>query len=351
MKKNLHLFRTSQFTKDFILFINRYFKSENHIFWVYGENFFDYSDKSMIQFTNVTYIPEISILLNKESINKRLHEFDLIFYHGLFDENIVNFFGENRHLVKKLCLYFWGGDKKPAACWRESSKENYRYLIHNAAKIITIIDEDYKGISDEYAPQGKHYTVVYGENYNYGEINFEDIVYGKVINIQIGNSAAKSNNHIRVFKELEKFQKENIRIWVPLSYGNKEYAKEVIDFGRNMFDSKFEALEEFMPEVQYNELLKTMDIGIFDIERQQALGNIISLLQSGSKVFLRKDTMLARYFEDECRCKVFYIEDIAQMGFKEFIQYTKEEALENSKKMDEFYDVNDIVEVWNKIFS
>lgn len=346
----MHLFRTSQFTKDFIQFINRFFHSDKHIFWIYGESFFDYSDKSMIQFSNVVYIPQITILLNKDSIIEQLDAFDLIFYHGLFDESIVTFLGEHRQLTKKLCLYFWGGDKKTAVSWEESSREHYRYIIQNAAKIITIIEEDYKSIFDEYAPRGEHYTVVYGENYSYGELDYEDTVYGKTINIQIGNSASRTNHHIRILKELEKYKNENIKVWVPLSYGDREHAREVIDFGREVFGTKFNALERFMPAIQYNEFLKNMNVGIFDIERQQALGNIISLLESGCKIFLKKDTMLARYFENECGCRIFYTEDISQMGFEEFIRYTKEEARENRKKLDHFFDIDEIVEIWNKIF-
>lgn len=350
MKKILHIFRTSQFTKTFVQFINQYFDPKYHIFWVYGENFFDYSDKSMIQFCNVIYIPQIHILLNKKSIYEQLEEFDLIFYHGLFDENIVDFFGENRDLVKKLCLYFWGGDKKPADFWSESSKGHYRYMIHNAVKIITIIEEDYRSICDDYAPQGEHFSALYGENYDYGELKYEDNVYGQTINIQIGNSATKSNHHIRALKELEQYKDERIRVWLPLSYGDKKYAAEVIDFGRKLFGTKLIALEKYMPETQYNELLKTMNVGIFDIDRQQALGNITSLLESGCKIFLRKGSMLARYFEDECGCRIFYMEDIPQMGFRHFIEYTKEEAFENKRKLDQFFNVDRIVKVWNEIF-
>lgn len=350
MKKILHLFRTSQFTKDFIELINRYYNPDNHIFWVYGESFFDYLDKSMIQFNNVVYIPRIDILLNKDSVVKQLEEFELIIYHGLFDENIINFFGLHKHLVDKLGLYFWGGDKKPAAFWDEDSKEFYRYVIQNAAKIITIIEEDYKSICDNYGPCGEHYTVVYGECYDYGELEYEDTVYGQPINVQIGNSATVSNNHIKVLKELEKYKNENIRIWLPLSYGDREYAKKVIDFGQKIFGTKFIAMERYMPEKQYNELLKSMNVGIFDIDRQQALGNITSLLESGCKIFLKKDTMLARYFEIECGCKIFYLEDISRMEFRQFIKYSKEEAYENKEKLDKYFSIDRITEVWNKIF-
>ena len=44
----------------------------------------------------------------------------------------------------------------------------------------------------------------------------------QIINILIGNSATETNNHIEVLDLLSKFKNEDIKIYVPLSYGDME---------------------------------------------------------------------------------------------------------------------------------
>ena len=57
----------------------------------------------------------------------------------------------------------------------------------------------------------------------------------KEIIIQVGNSATNTNNHIDVLKTLEKYKCENIKIFLPLAYGEQEYAEEVIAYLETRF--------------------------------------------------------------------------------------------------------------------
>jgi hypothetical protein len=59
--------------------------------------------------------------------------------------------------------------------------------------------------------------------------------------------------------------------------------------GQAIFGDKLVALTEFLPLADYQRLLAGIDIGIFNFRRQQALGNIITLLGLGRKVVLRRD--------------------------------------------------------------
>ena len=130
------------------------------------------------------------------------------------------------------------------------------------------------------------------------------------INIQLGNSADPTNNHIDVLKQLTKYKEENIQIFAPISYGNKEYAKEVILYGNDIFGDKFIPLTDFMPFEKYLEFLGTIDIAIFAHKRQQAMGNIISLLGMGKKVYMRSDITPWQLF-DRIDVKVFDLNDIS----------------------------------------
>jgi len=105
----------------------------------------------------------------------------------------------------------------------------------------------------------------------------------------VGNSADPSNNHIEALEKLLPYKDQDIKIYVPLSYGDQTHAKKVIEQGNDWFGEKFFPMSSFMPFDQYLEFLKGIDIAIFNHKRQQAMGNIITLLGMGKTVYVRSD--------------------------------------------------------------
>lgn len=118
------------------------------------------------------------------------------------------------------------------------------------------------------------------------------------INILVGNSADPSNNHLAIFDKLEAFKHEDIHIYAPLTYGNQKYAQEIIAEGQRRFGNKFEPLTEHLPFEQYLRFLGKIDIAIYNHRRQQAMGNTISLLGLGKKVYMRSDVTQWEFFKN-----------------------------------------------------
>jgi hypothetical protein len=58
----------------------------------------------------------------------------------------------------------------------------------------------------------------------------------------------------------------------------QQHAKLVIAQGHEWFGDKLVPMTGFMPFEQYLEFLKSFDIAIFNHQRQQAMGNTITLL-------------------------------------------------------------------------
>jgi hypothetical protein len=56
-----------------------------------------------------------------------------------------------------------------------------------------------------------------------------------------------------------------------------------------MFGAKFHPMVEFMKLEDYLDFLHSIDIAVFNHRRQQAMGNIFTLLVRGKKVYLRHD--------------------------------------------------------------
>jgi dTDP-N-acetylfucosamine:lipid II N-acetylfucosaminyltransferase len=126
--------------------------------------------------------------------------------------------------------------------------------------------------------------------------NYQDVqVTGD--NIMIGNSSSETNNHLELFDLLEKINLDNKKIYVPLSYGSKEYASIIKEIGRKKFGSNFTPLDTFMPLDEYNKLLQSCGVVIMNHHRQQAFGNIVASLWMGAKVFLDDRNTIYKYLK------------------------------------------------------
>jgi len=119
----------------------------------------------------------------------------------------------------------------------------------------------------------------------------EDWVSGD--HILIGNSATLTSNHLDALglvaeAGLSKHQK----VYMPLNYGDAhpEYTSAVCKRAQHLLGGKSEPITDFMPLEVYLELLSQCGFVIMNHVRQQALGNIISMLYLGSRIFLREES-------------------------------------------------------------
>lgn len=114
--------------------------------------------------------------------------------------------------------------------------------------------------------------------------------------IWIGNSGYRSGNHLDVFQQLKTKNLEAFdAIVVPLSYGNKPYIDAIMDEGSRVLGAKFKPLTNFVSLEKYNGMLQKADVAIFYNKRQQALGNILSLLWFGSAVYLSVENPIFQF--------------------------------------------------------
>ena len=127
-------------------------------------------------------------------------------------------------------------------------------------------------------------------------------------NILIGNSATITNNHLEVFEKLRRINIEKRKVIVPLSYGSNKYADMIIKEGKHVFNANFSPLLEYMPLDQYQKIIGSCSIVIMNHYRQQGVGNILSMLWMGAKVFLSEKSILFSIFQD-MGCAIFSVEN------------------------------------------
>jgi hypothetical protein len=126
-------------------------------------------------------------------------------------------------------------------------------------------------------------------------------------NIQIGNSASFSNNHLEVLDKLKGFDLSDRKLFFPLSYGNHRYRRLVIKHGIKLFGPAFMPVTELMPIEKYRELIQSCGIIIMNHNRQQGLGNITLGLWRGAKIFLNNTSVYKHY--KALGAHIFSIED------------------------------------------
>ncbi|WP_018394783.1 TDP-N-acetylfucosamine:lipid II N-acetylfucosaminyltransferase [Bacillus sp. 37MA] len=352
--KHLHIVNTDKFIEPFIRFINANFDIHEHQFL----SITSAAKKNYIKecYKNVSMYNKV---YRNWNILRDMYDFEHIYIHSLFDMRVVVILFFQPWLLKKCYWIVWGGDlyayREPKKTFKSKVKEFIKSkVIKNVGHVCTLVKSDYDLAKKIYNVKGKYLPAIYiSEEKNNAVLRVLETTTVKnsnTIKIIVGNSATKSNYHIEVFKLLEKFSTQNIEIYCPLSYGDASYAEEVITYGTTIFNEKFKPIVEFMNIDEYIEFLGTMDIGIFNNDRQQGLGNIYSLLHLGKKVYLREGTTMWNEIHNEKSLVVHTLDSINLIDFEEFQEFSNEYRLKNKIIMDERYDSKTTVQIWRNIF-
>ncbi len=304
MKKYIHIMHNEKFIVPYIEFIKDNFNFKEHEFYLIDgkkfriplyKNIFIYkSDKNINLFITI-----IKLWIFLYQILKKEKK---IYFHGLFDKRIILFLFIFRNFLKKSHWIIWGGD---LYCYKDRKNKLINriwYSIENYVKsnfygYVTHVQGDYELIKEWYGTKGKYYNCFIYPSNLYKEFLISEL-RKEYIYIQIGNSADPSNNHFDILRKLEKYKLKNIKIYCPLSYGDMEYAKKVIKEGEKIFKDNFIPLSEFMEYDKYLEFLSKIDIAIFAHDRQQAVGNITSLLSMKKTVYLKGSVTTYKMLKD-----------------------------------------------------
>lgn len=162
-------------------------------------------------------------------------------------------------------------------------------------------------------------------------------------NILLGNSASYTNNHLEAFEILKKLDLKNNDIITPLSYGNKEYANQIIDIANQKFGERFSPLTDFLPLDEYQKILESCGIVIMNHYRKQAGGNVLNAIYLGAKVYLSTKNILYHYFK-RIGCHVFCIEkDLVPGNPTVFDLLTKNQMHENREILTEELSLDRVV--------
>lgn len=314
-------------------------------------------EENLEEKNNVHRILSYKEFVVNRKLKHQIKASDRIIISGVFTMQYVMLLFFRKYLSKTY-FHFWGGDFYQ---FRDghSLKQKVEKIVDNCClkrckAIVLLLDSEKKTFlslfpftkNKEFAyaivPNGKKDEEVLRK---YRSLAMNRISDG-VRRIIIGNSATKTNGHMEVFELLHAINLENVEIICPLSYGDMDYQKKVIEKGREIFGDSFKPIIEYMSYDQYNKLLLSCDVGIYNNNRQQGLGNISAMTNMGKKVFIRKDTPMWESFK-----KYGYImndiSELASMSIEEIFDWPSSMIQENFNAIER--KKNDVKENWKKV--
>jgi len=182
------------------------------------------------------------------------------------------------------------------------SKEKLQKKAQIDMKIFTRVDYCLTDLHEDFLLSKQKFSAGFQHLwYNYYSI--EETVgslrksYSNGSNILVGNSATPSNNHLDVFFRLNKMSIEQRKIITPLSYGDKKYGKIIKKFGEKIFDENFTALMDLLDREEYNNIISSCNIVVMYQKRHQGMGNILTAIWLGAKVYLSEVSTTYQYFK------------------------------------------------------
>jgi dTDP-N-acetylfucosamine:lipid II N-acetylfucosaminyltransferase len=284
----VHLCVQEKFILPFVQLVREHFGMDRHLFLVSGKG---EAFRPQAQ-DGVVAVPGI---LGRLRALPALYAARKIVLHGLYDAKFLYLLALQPWLLHKCYWMVWGDDLYRYLDTRRSRKGAFkewvrRFVIRRIGHVVTYIPGDYELVKEWYGSQATMVDcLMYMSNVYQPMPDLPDSD-AQVTAIQVGNSAYPRNLHSEALQRIAPFRDQPIEVYVPLSYGPKAHAQAIAAEGRALLGDKFFPLLDFLDGARYREFLAKIDIAVFNNTRQQAMGNIISLLGMGKTLYLRSST-------------------------------------------------------------
>lgn len=216
------------------------------------------------------------------------------------------------------------------------SKKDGHKLIAKVAKDIDYVGAFYRGRVEMLKRLGTIKENAKFQSFSYYPLEYivnsrEDInVQGE--NVLLGNSASYTNNHLEAIDKLADLELGCRKIYTPLSYGNNHYANEIIKYGKRKLKHNFSPLIDFLSLSDYNKLIQSCGIVIMNHYRDQGVGNILSTLYRGSKLFMSERSAVYEYLKS-IGCVVFCIEQDLDVNNKDVFKLLQLDQIDHNRSI------------------
>ncbi|RUO62626.1 TDP-N-acetylfucosamine:lipid II N-acetylfucosaminyltransferase [Pseudidiomarina insulisalsae] len=294
-KPIVHVGRYDKFMSPFINFVNKHFAQQRHLFFLFVVSYsHELNDSGNVHLHSNKRGLLKTLVFNLQTAWK-MQRAERIILHGLFNNSVVAILFFMPWLLKKSYWLVWGGD----VYYRPSGNQlplkikfmrmMRRRVIRQMGYIVTSVKGDYEKAVEWHGTRSPNLPYFMYTNSLYQYVAPPERNTAKT-RILLGNSAMRSNHHEQAMDIIAPYVNDAVEIICPLNYGDLEYGKEMAKLGEQRFGRAFRPILDYMPYDEYMQILSTVDIAVFNHDRQQAMSSTRVLLGMGTRVYLRKET-------------------------------------------------------------
>lgn len=354
---NIHFISNleSIYTRNFIRFIGENFESSENVIFVYHPNLSNRIKEEYSVYRNVKIYNNFLLLAIRKYLN--ILKADKIIIHQLNIPQLMAFWlFFYPAIFNKLLWVIWGSDLYDYQLQSKKLKSRLieicrKSFIKRVKYISSYIYGDFKLCQQVYNTKAKYFKSWYPYTVN-DKVKSMPLIKKKFnsrINVMLGNSGDPSNNYFNLVDKIEKFKDENIMFHFMLSYGAKEdFISELKSYAESKLNNKFAFITKSLDFEDYIDFINSIDICIFNHNRQQGLGNINLLLCLGKKIFIRSVTTPFEHYASS-GIKIFDTDSIESFSFVEFCQFEEKHRVLNKEKILVELDIKTIKKDWLKI--
>ncbi|WP_152267598.1 TDP-N-acetylfucosamine:lipid II N-acetylfucosaminyltransferase [Agriterribacter humi] len=323
-KKFLHLMMDERFI-DYFITQSEEVKPGGSVYWVAQKQTKELKHTKSPLIKQVKWTKQTIPFLAKEA-----NQYDKLVLHSFFFDQLESFLKSLRKDTEVIWM-FWGGDgykftpaekrwylpltwqykknvlKKDIGTARSIVRELNAFrlrwiksratcaLIRRVSICATWVKYDYEMIRHlNTKMKWTYYSYFTAEQMALATLGPQTL---NVNRLWLGNSATDTNNHLDALHYLKGIGWKG-DIVVPLSYGGKDYAQNIIAYGKQYFAEKFIPITELMPLDQYQQYINSCGIVWMNHIRQQAAGNTLAALYMGKAVIMNSNNNLYKTLKD-----------------------------------------------------
>jgi hypothetical protein len=295
------------------------------------------------------------------SLLKQIHTYKAIILHGLFDpwmEEIIEYTPE----TVKIAWVFYGGEiygrpdlrnryvstetrllfffRKMWIFLKGKEEKNPFSISKKALRRIdycmTDVHEDFQFVK-QYLRNSRMKELWY--NYYSIEETLGQLIESSIKdkNILVGNSCNLENNNLAAFRKITKFAIADRKVIVPLSYGSTWLKQYLLKKGNLLLGKSFYPLTVFIDRDAYNKVLSSCSIVVMNQFRPQAMGNILTALWLGAKVYMSKKSKLYEYYKRLGLILFLFENDLSPQNPKAIVPLSIEEREHNRRILMQEY--------------
>jgi hypothetical protein len=363
-KKVIHIIQRSIFLEYFLSFSRDYLKTHQHIFFIYGTDWHshrieypEYSPLFEIVDIGAKNVLQLNLkLIHSKKIKDELHAANIIVAHALHTPTILLFL-LLPWTLKKVLWIVWGEDLLNISDTGKINILSYvkfrvkKQVISKIQYVVVLSNNEYNLIKSRCNPN--IIRLIIDNFYPQDEERTQNTIVESVTKtkrILVGHSGFPSGNHLAALNLLSDYKDEDILIYLPLSYGKEEYINMISEKAKSMFGDKIIVLRDFISPLNYQNLLSTMDVGVYMASIQTGLGNIESLLAYGIKVYLNNSGDNYRIFSNRgYHCYSLGIND--KISYADFL-YKDVNCLNKNRDIAKILgDEEQCSKQWNEAFN